>query len=58
MLNMAFAVFAQVMNLLDVMGLSQHHAAFAEERVTGEILLECDDTVLREELKVTFVLNF
>jgi uncharacterized Zn ribbon protein len=41
-----------VINLLDSMGLSQHQNAFISERVSGEILLECDDTVLQEELKV------
>lgn len=39
------------------MGLSQHQAAFMEERVNGEILLECDDKVLQEELKVSEVIK-
>lgn len=45
--------FNQVLNLLDSMGLSQHQNAFIAERVDGEILLECDDIVLQEELKIT-----
>ena len=35
------------------MGLQKHSKAFMEERVNGEILLECDNLVLQEELKVT-----
>lgn len=45
-------LFLQVLNLLEMMGLSQHQNSFTTERVNGEILLECDDTVLQHELKV------
>lgn len=45
--------FNQVLNLLEMMGLSQHQNSFTTERVNGEILLECDDTVLQHELKMT-----
>ena len=34
------------------MGLKRHQEAFMEERVNGDILLDCDDAVLQEELKV------
>ncbi len=39
--------------MLDFMGLKKHTDAFMEERVNGEILLECDDSVLQEELRVS-----
>lgn len=51
----SFMFLCQVLNLLDSMGLTQHQNAFMAERVNGEILLECDDTVLQEELKVQYV---
>jgi hypothetical protein len=35
------------------MGLKKLQENFMSERVTGEILLECDDEVLYQELKVT-----
>jgi len=34
------------------MGLKQHHNFFMQERINGEILLECDDKILERELKV------
>ena len=34
------------------MGLKKHQDNFMTERVNGEILLECDDEVLYQELKV------
>lgn len=43
----------QVLSLLDQMGLRKHQETFMEERVNGEILLECDDEVLYQELRVT-----
>lgn len=43
----------QIISLLDSMGLSQHQESFQAERVSGEIMLECDDTILKEELKIT-----
>ena len=45
--------FPQVLSLLECMGLKKHHETFIDERVDGEILLECDDLLLQEELKVT-----
>jgi len=44
----------QILTLLECMGLKKHQEAFMEERVNGEILMECDETVLQEELKVIF----
>lgn len=43
----------QVLSLLEQMGLKKLQENFMTERVTGEILLECDDEVLYQELKVT-----
>lgn len=43
----------QVLSLLEQMGLKKLQENFMSERVTGEILLECDDEVLYQELKVT-----
>ena len=38
--------------LLDAMELSQYKDTFVKEQVNGEILLECDDQILEEDLKV------
>lgn len=38
------------------MGLKKLQETFMMERVTGEILLECDDEVLYQELKVNHLL--
>ena len=43
----------QVLALLEQMGLKKLQENFITERVTGEILLECDDEVLYQELKVS-----
>lgn len=34
------------------MGLGQYKKSFSTERVSGEILLECDDQVLQDELGI------
>lgn len=39
------------------MGLRKLQETFMTERVTGEILLECDDEVLYQELKVNHLLK-
>ena len=44
----------QVLTLLEQMGLKKLQDNFMAERVTGEILLECDEEVLYQELKVAF----
>lgn len=38
--------------LIDVMGLGQYKKRFVEEHISGEILLECDEQILQEELGV------
>ena len=48
-----FFVLTQILTLLECMGLKKHQEAFMEERVNGEILMECDESVLQEELKVS-----
>lgn len=42
----------QVCELIDVMGLGQYKKKFMEEHISGEILLECDEQVLQDELGV------
>lgn len=42
----------QVGQLLDAMELGHYKDAFSRECVSGEILLECDDDILREDLGV------
>ncbi|XP_064390464.1 uncharacterized protein LOC135338305 [Halichondria panicea] len=45
--------YMQVLKLLELMGLKAYQEAFMAERVNGEVLLECDEDVLLNELKVT-----
>ncbi len=45
----------QVLKLLELMGLKAYKEAFMAERVNGEVLLECDEDVLLNELKVVYV---
>ena len=47
----------QVLELLDVMGLKQYQEKFRTEQVTGEILAECDEQVLTDDLGVTSKLH-
>ncbi len=35
------------------MGLEQYVGKFVAEQISGEILLECDDSVLKEEIGIT-----
>lgn len=42
----------QVCKLIDVMGLGQYKKKFIEEHISGEILVECDEQVLQDELGV------
>jgi len=36
--------------LLDVTGLSQYQDIFTRETMTGDILLECDEKILKDDL--------
>ena len=38
---------------MEVMGLGQYKNTILEEQISGEILLECDDSVLQNELGVS-----
>ena len=38
--------------MIDIMGLGQYKKKFMQEHISGEILLECDEMVLQEELDV------
>ena len=42
----------KVCDLIEVMGLGQYTQTFMAERISGEILLECDDQVLEDELGI------
>lgn len=43
----------QVLCLLDTMKLSQYRELFLEESIDGEILAECDESLLEQELHIT-----
>ena len=42
----------QMLMLLDAMDLSQYRENFQREHVTGEVLVECDENVLQQELGI------
>ena len=42
----------QVLQLLDCMGLAAYKGKFSEEQVSGEILAECDEQVLQNDLGI------
>ena len=43
----------QVLELLQHSGLSQYRGSFIREGMTGDILLDCDEDILENELGVT-----
>ncbi len=43
----------QVQNLLESMGLRQYKDMFLQEQISGDILIQCSDLELRDELKVS-----
>lgn len=43
----------QVLRLLEAMGMKEHQQKFAEHHINGDLLSECDEEILREELHVT-----
>ena len=43
----------QIGDILTAMGLAAHVQTFLEERVNGTILLQCDDSTLRDDLGVS-----
>lgn len=46
-------VLIQVLHLLEVMKLTQYKEQFFEESIDGEILAECDDSLLENELHIS-----
>ena len=49
--------YPQVLRLLEVMGLKQYQEKFKAEQVNGEILSECDESVLQSDLGVSSKLH-
>ena len=47
----------QVLSLLAALNMSQYQKTFEEEQVDGEVLIECDDEVLRTELNVASLIH-
>ena len=43
----------QVITLLEAMNLGQYKEQFMKEQVDGEILAECDEVILENELRVS-----
>ena len=42
----------QVLRLLEMMGLEQYTPIFKQEQINGDILSTCDDSLLKDELKI------
>lgn len=47
----------QVLSILDALGLQEHKQMFKREKITGELLAECDDEILTSELKISLKLH-
>ena len=45
-------LFVKVLLLLDGMGLGVYKEAFSREKITGDIMLELNDSMLKDELGV------
>ena len=56
-MNVSALLIVQVLDLLDVMGMRQYAEKFKQEQVNGEILAECDEQVLTDDLGVTSKLH-
>ena len=46
-----------MLNLLNQLQLSEHCKAFEKERITGSLLLDLDESILKEELGVNMKLH-
>ena len=46
-----------MLSLLAALNMSQYQKNFEEEQVDGEVLIECDDEVLRTELNVSSLIH-
>lgn len=54
LLNFIFSTKSlQILSLLEAMDLGQYREVFHREHVTGEILVECTEEVLQNELEIT-----
>ena len=47
----------QVLPILDALGLQEHKQTFKRERITGELLAECDTEILTSELQISSKLH-
>ena len=47
----------KVMNLLDVMGMEKYKDTFTREHINGELLLECDNAILEQDLGISVRLH-
>ena len=47
----------QVLTLLDALEMPQYKAAFKREKIDGELLVECDELILENELSVSVTLH-
>ena len=48
---------SQILKLLEAMNMRQYQGVFMQEQIDGEVLCECDDTVLGNDLKVSSKLH-
>ena len=54
LLNFIFSTKSlQILSLLEAMDLVQYREVFHREHITGEILVECTEEVLQNELEIT-----
>ena len=49
--------FFQILQLLEGLGLSQYKKKFSSERVTGKILMQCNEKTLEKDLGVSSKLH-
>ena len=42
----------QVLRLLEIMGLEQYYNTFQVQQINGDILSECDEDILKNELQI------
>ena len=49
---MGMFLFSQVLKLLEVMNLQQYVDTFRQQHINGDILSDCDEDILQNELEV------
>jgi hypothetical protein len=47
----------QILTMLETMGLGQYQEVFGTQQINGDLLLECDDKMLQNDLQVTSKLH-